>query len=105
MAKIVHPTYYQIFQRQGSRWFVFESGRNSHAVNSQPRTLEAAEPSGDLSEDEIMVELFRLNGGLPGYYLANLRDRQYYYCGASLEDIKTTLHDLEIGSEECEGAS
>jgi len=32
-----------------------------------------------------------------GYYLANLRERKYYYCGLNWEDIRTTLQSLGIG--------
>lgn len=50
-----------------------------------------------ISRVQIVVELFRINGGKPGYYLANLRDKKYYYCGQNWEDIRTTLIGLGIG--------
>jgi hypothetical protein len=30
--------------------------------------------------------------------LVNLRDKQYYYCGAELQDVNDCLHGLGIGS-------
>lgn len=44
-----------------------------------------------------MIALFRLNGGRAGFYLANLKDKQYYYCGRSLEGVQTQLFNLGIG--------
>jgi hypothetical protein len=46
---------------------------------------------------EVVTELFRINGGKLGYYLANLSDKQYYYCGATREDVKVKLRELGIG--------
>nr|WP_306296913.1 hypothetical protein [Nostoc sp. TCL26-01] len=44
--------------------------------------------------------MFRINGGNAGYYLANLRDKKYYYCGDNWEDVKTKLEELGIGKDE-----
>ncbi len=62
-----------------------------------PIQLEHVERQFDLTEQQTIAELFRINGGKSGYYLANLRDRKYYYCGLNWEDIKTTLQSLGIG--------
>lgn len=59
--------------------------------------LKHVERQFGLTEQQVVIELFRINGGKPGYYLANLRDRKYYYCGLEWEDIKTTLQNLGIG--------
>lgn len=50
-----------------------------------------------ISKQEIVIELFRLNGGRVGFYLADLRNKRYYYCGAAVSDIKTILARLGIG--------
>lgn len=50
-----------------------------------------------ISPQQVAIALFRINGGKAGYYLANLRDRHYYYCGSSLEDVKVKLQELGIG--------
>ena len=49
---------------------------------------------------KILVELFRINGGKPGYYLANVRDKKYYYCGQDWAGVKTKLRELGIGTNE-----
>ncbi len=32
-----------------------------------------------------------------GYYLVNLAERKYYYCGETWEDVKAKFLDLGIG--------
>lgn len=60
---------------------------------------------GDISDIEgmfgttkasVVTELFRINGGKLGYYLANLVDKEYYYCGKNLEDVKAKFVELGV---------
>lgn len=97
MTKIVHPLYYQVYQREGTRWFVLEKGRVFYNLSNTPTQLEHIERQFGLTEEHIIIELFRIYGGKPGYYLANLRDRRYHYCGPDFEDVKNTLLCLGIG--------
>ncbi len=53
-----------------------------------------------ISKQQVVVELFRINGGKAGYYLANLRRKQYYYCGEDWESIRVTLRSLGIGRDD-----
>jgi hypothetical protein len=41
--------------------------------------------------------LFRINGGRQGYYIANIKDNKYYYCGVEWEGVKAKLQELGIG--------
>ena len=43
------------------------------------------------SMKHVAVELFRINGGKPGYYIANILDKKYYYCGVEWKDVKAKL--------------
>jgi hypothetical protein len=49
---------------------------------------------------KVAAKLLQINNGQPGYYLANLADKKYYYCGENLEDIRTKLRELGIGQLE-----
>ncbi|WP_414623852.1 hypothetical protein [Calothrix sp. CCY 0018] len=49
------------------------------------------------SMKKVAVELFRINGGKQGYYIANILDKKYYYCGVEWEDVKLKLRELGIG--------
>lgn len=97
MRKIVHPLYYQVYQLEGTRWFVLEKGRVFYNPTNTPVQLEHIEGQFGLTESQVVTGLFRISGGKPGYYLANLRDRRYYYCGPNFEDVRTTLQSLGIG--------
>lgn len=47
-----------------------------------------------LTKSKVIIELFRINGGREGWYLANLRDRKYYYCGLDREDVREKLREI-----------
>jgi hypothetical protein len=46
---------------------------------------------------KVAIELFGINGGLQGYYIANILDKKYYYCGTEWSDVKAKLQELGIG--------
>ncbi|BDA71394.1 hypothetical protein RIVM261_002900 [Rivularia sp. IAM M-261] len=47
---------------------------------------------------EVANELRKINNAAPGYYLADIVERKYYYCGTEWEDVKRTLREeLDIG--------
>jgi hypothetical protein len=46
---------------------------------------------------KVAREFFKINGGKEGYYLANILDKKYYYCGQSPQDVKNRLIELGIG--------
>lgn len=52
------------------------------------------------TKPKVVTELFRINGGRLGYYLANLIDNKYYYCGETEEDLKKKFIELGIGRSE-----
>ncbi len=51
-----------------------------------------------LTKAEVVTEIFKINGGKLGFYLVNLPDRKYYYCGTTTNDLKSKLAELGIGS-------
>ncbi|MBR8834114.1 MAG: hypothetical protein DSM106950_08750 [Stigonema ocellatum SAG 48.90 = DSM 106950] len=99
MEKIIYPVEYRIVQRhitpEKSYWH-FLKGK----VFFNPLNLPM---EGDIefmfgtTKKKVVVELFRINMGKPGYYLADLLERKYYYCGPNWEDVRTTLLSLGIG--------
>ncbi|PMB08215.1 hypothetical protein CEN49_10605 [Fischerella thermalis CCMEE 5273] len=50
-----------------------------------------------ITKQQIAIELFRINGGKAGYYLANLRGKKFYYCGIEPGGVKNKLLELGIG--------
>lgn len=94
---IVHPVYYRIIERRGSGW-AFKEGEPFINLFNEPmlahKDLFAA---FDTSMKKVALELFRINAGLQGYYIADLQDKKYYYCGTEWGDVKAKLLELGIG--------
>lgn len=44
----------------------------------------------------ILVELYKRYQGLDGWYLVHLAQKQYYYCGATKNDVRQKLVELGI---------
>lgn len=94
MSEIIYPSHYRILECKLGRWFIREPKLfhgNESTIHQNIQTVYG------LSERQVVINLFRLNGGKSGFYLANLRDRKFYYCGEAWEDIKTQLLNLGIG--------
>ena len=98
--EIACPIYYQIYRREGAGWFIndpISMFYNPTDTPSKPEDLTYIEKQYGVTGYQVAIELFRINDGKPGYYLANLRDRKYYYCGDRWDDIRSTLQSLGIG--------
>lgn len=99
---IIYPAYFLTVRRDSKAWYfrhgeVFYSGRNSTDDSLSPSCLENREEQYGLTKEKVVIELFRLQAGRVGYYLINMRDKKYYYCGLDFEDIQSCLHELGIG--------
>jgi hypothetical protein len=97
MLTIIYPEHYRIFECRNGRWFA-KNPEPFYGING--RTLQEIEAKYNISSEQVVLNLFRINGGKAGYYLANLRDRTYHYCGTSWQDIKTKLRELGIGRDD-----
>ena len=97
MASYVLPLHIQIYQREGVKWFIYEVGAPFYNPTSTPMNTKHVASQLNMTEEQVIIELFRINGGKPGFYLASLRDHKYYYCGLQWEDIRYTLQSLGIG--------
>lgn len=98
MTRIIYPMRFMIIEREARQWSFYVS-----KVFYNPRAIEVPlEPDEvlikfGLSMSKVVIELFRINGGKLGYYLANLRDKKYYYCGEGEDSVKDKLLELGIG--------
>jgi len=91
------PDYYRVFERIAGGWLMkpcrfFYRHALSKTSDNDLQSLY------DISPQQVAIELFRINGGKSGYYLADLRSqKKYYYCGSEPESIKLKLLELGIG--------
>ncbi len=97
---IIRPIYYRIIERRGYGW-AFKHGKPFINLFNAPR-LEQEEDLFSVfntSMKKVAIELFRINGGKQGYYIANILDKKYYYCGTEWKDVKTKFRELGIGRD------
>ena len=94
---IVRPIYYRIIERRGKIWAFKEGETFVNWFNAPDLDMEDLFALFDTSMEKIAAELRRINGALNGYYIANILDKKYYYCGSEWEDVKLKLRELGIG--------
>jgi hypothetical protein len=91
------PGYLRVFHHDQGRWQHL-MGESFYNPPGEPPDLEFATRKYDISREKLVIELFRVNGGKSGYYLADLRrNKKYYYCGDKSEDVKQKLLEMGIG--------
>jgi hypothetical protein len=94
---IFHPIYYQVIERRGNGWAFRQSEPFINLFNAPMLSLEEEFAAFGTSMKKVAIELFRINGGKQGYYIANILDKKYYYCGTEWKDVKIKLQELGIG--------
>ena len=94
--EVLYPEHYQIFIREPEKW-VYLKSKVFYNPKKKPIDLEAILERYSLTKSNVVCELFKINGGYLGYYLANLREKKYYYCGTEALDVKAKLLSLGIG--------
>lgn len=93
---IVYPSYFRIFECKVGRWFI----KNTESfVNNSTINHEDIKALYNITEKQVVIELFRINGGKAGYYLANLRNKKYYYC-VDRSGVREKLIELGIGRKD-----
>ncbi|BAZ15292.1 hypothetical protein NIES4071_71640 [Calothrix sp. NIES-4071] len=94
---IVRPVYYRIIERRGKIWAFKEGQPFVNWFNAPNLEMEDLFSLFDTSMEDISAELRRHFGGQQGYYIANILDKKYYYCGTEWNDVKTKFRELGIG--------
>lgn len=104
-TKILCPAYFQIARYDGLSWYFKNSKKFFNPLRilipkSVDLTVDTKLVAFDTSFAKLTMEFRLINGGKIGYYLADLKNSNYYYCGLDWQDIKTTLRSLGIGVQE-----
>ena len=95
--KLITPYHYKVYERDGTSWFARDASGVFYNSTDVSLNFVNVEQEFSLTVEQVVIELFRINGGRAGFYLASLRDRKYYYCGTDWEDVKIMLHSCGIG--------
>jgi hypothetical protein len=102
MQTLIYPAYLRILERNSEGWCVYKPKVFYNPHDDYSHDFELDWKVYGVSKQKLVVELFCQFGGKLGYYLANLRDKKYYYCGLTNLDIQKTLYSLGIGIQEGE---
>ena len=102
MTKIYCPLHYRVYKREGGYFYSF-SGKAVYNPNGISTNHNDVVRSYNILEEKVLIELFRINGGKEGFYLANVKDKKYYYCGNTWDDVQQQLLKLGIGREHPQG--
>jgi hypothetical protein len=96
---VIYPSHFRILYRETNGWSV-NRGRVFFNCTDREYNFDDAWVRYGVNKKSLVIELFRQYGGKLGYYIVNLRDKKYYYCGLTDEDIQNTLYSLGIGRKE-----
>jgi hypothetical protein len=96
MNAIIMPLQYEVIEKRPDNWYVKPS-QVFYNPTGQPVNLNNREKKYGLTKTEIITELFKIKAGCLGFYLVDLKNRQYYYCGLSESDVQEQLMKLGIG--------
>lgn len=94
---LIYPAYFRTVRREPGAWHFQKTSVFYNPRNLPVFSTDDKEEGYGLTKEEVAIELFRINGGRAGWYLANLRDKKYYYCGEVKEDVRLQLQALGIG--------
>jgi len=94
---IIRPVYYRIVERRGNGWGFKFGEPFVNLLNVPTLSNEDIFAVFGTSMKKVAIALFRINGGKQGYYIADIRDKKYYYCGTEWEKVKVKLRELGIG--------
>ncbi|MBW4675936.1 MAG: hypothetical protein KME52_18515 [Desmonostoc geniculatum HA4340-LM1] len=93
------PSYVRIFRHECGRWQHI-LGDSFYNPSGEPPDLEFATRKYDISRKKLVIELFRSGEGKPGYYVGDLKNKHFYYCGVDAESVREKLRSLGIGRED-----
>ncbi len=103
--RIIYPDYICILEKTPTDWRIKEPTKvfwRSPDSKIPFRTTKREEFYG-LTTKDLIFPLFRKYLGKLGFYLVNMREREYYYCGQTWQDVQEKL--WEIGITRREGGS
>jgi hypothetical protein len=96
-TSVVMPVYYQVALRQGTQWAFIHGETFYNHFNLPKFSISDTFLGFGTSMIKVAREFSKINGAKEGYYLANILDEKYYYCGRLPQDVKNKLFELGVG--------
>lgn len=97
MESVIYPAHIRLVVRNASGWYFLKGEPFANLYNFP--TLAQADLFSlfGLTMKEVANELRKINNATHGFYLANLQERKYYYCGPLWDDLREKLIEIGIG--------
>ena len=92
------PAYIDIVQKRGDRWTRLGTSSICN-MSGKPYDYSQRYSRFGLTPMKVLVELYKRYQGLDGWYLVNMAEKEYYYCGAIALDVNQKL--VELGINHC----
>ena len=89
------PAYIELIRKSGDRWSK-PKATQIYNLTGKPYDLNQRYSKHGLTQMSILKELYRRFQGLDGWYLVHMAEKQYYYCGATREDVDSKLVELGV---------
>ena len=89
------PGYIDIVQKAGNRWIRLGTSA-IYNMSGKPYDPKQKYSQFGLTQMGILAELYKRYQGLDGWYLVHMAEKEYYYCGATAQDVQYKLVELGI---------
>jgi hypothetical protein len=100
-SSIVIPAYYRIFELRDNAWLA-KTSEVFYNPSSLPFDANDTEANFGISKRQIVLALHQQFNAQQGYYVADLIQKRYYYCGLVFDDARKMLLSLGVGRLEPE---
>lgn len=99
-STIVYPVYYRLVVRRHNTWHFTKGEPFVNLFNAPWLDQEDLFSAFDTSMKKVANQLRLINNGKEGFYIADIKDKKYYYCGTEWGDVKNKLRELGIGRDD-----
>ena len=97
-TSVAIPAYLQIVHRDWTGWHFRQPRKIIYAPTRHDSDFfTCRETHYGLTKARIVLEFKLLTGGKLGWYLADMKNKTYYFCGADWEDVRAQVRALGIG--------
>ncbi|MBW4506439.1 MAG: hypothetical protein KME64_08020 [Scytonematopsis contorta HA4267-MV1] len=101
MDTIIYPGYVRVVIRNSDGWHFVKDKPFYNPLNFPTLEQEDIFSMLGLTMKGVANELRKINNATHGFYLANILEKKYYYCGTEWKDVERTLReDLNIGVDD-----
>jgi hypothetical protein len=97
---VYYPVFIRLVVRLEDRWRFLKGDPFVNLYNCPRLSLNDLFACFATSLDEVSRELDRINNRQKGFYIANIKDKKYYFCGHNWKDVQSKLFDIGIGVKE-----